>query len=195
MDKPRAGRWKRYAIPVAVLMAAAGGVSASARIRYLEETIRVRVHPRSIEVTGEYIYENSWPIASGIVLDIPVPVDADHPAPRAMTAAYGTDTLHPVRLFQILGHTFVLLWFSPHARQRFEVYYEQKTRVTNGCYLITTTQSWGRPLEKVRFRIEADGVRIVESSYPLEPCGDGVQGFERTAFMPVYDWTFAWEAL
>ncbi len=177
---------------LAWLAATASGLVPAAR--FTRERIDITVRPSAVEVCGLYVYENPWPFPVTQGLAYPFPVDDSHPAPVSIQVteadpADGSD-LRVVPTFRLGGTPRYSIRIRPGGVAHVRVRYVQPAYVPSATYLLTTTQPWGRPLEHGEYVLNPMGVRILESSYPLD--GPEPHSFVRRDFMPDKDWRFSW---
>ncbi len=161
--------------------------------QFTEETIRLHVYARHIELDGIYIYRNPhpYPIMQGF--SIPLPIDEAHPEPVEITASRLDPEKRPLSLQYLWGrHRFHLI-FRPYEEIRVRVRYHQEAPDQSGRYLLTTTKPWRRGLDVGKYCIVPHGVRIYDSNYSCEPTENGTLMFARQQFMPDKDWIFWWE--
>jgi hypothetical protein len=75
---------------------------------------------------------------------------------------------------------FFNLYLSPHDSVQYNIYYRQKSDKKN-TYILTTTQSWGAPLENAVYSLTADK-RIKIISLSLKPDSSISDQFHTTYF-------------
>jgi hypothetical protein len=161
-------------------------------VRFPQEQIDIHVYPQHVLVEAWYTYRNPFPfpVAQGYAL--PLPAGPQLPAPTDVwVRRLDSEDEIPLRLFWGT-HRFSLAFA---ARETVTVYavYRQETPARSAWYILTTTQGWRRPLECGLYRLFPHRVRITSSNYPLQADGPDRLVFERTDFLPIAEWDFAWE--
>lgn len=165
-------------------------------VRFVRERIEVTVRPEAIDVDGLYVYRNPLPFPWTQGLRVPFPVDANHPAPATVGVLVtdpgsGADRRSiPVRWFRGQPHFAVQVpaFGETHVRVQFT----QRSTTQSATYLLTTTRSWRRSLERGEYVLRPRGVEIRASNYPLD--SPEPLGFVRENFMPEKEWNFSWVA-
>ena len=185
------GPWLGSIALLALLPFLAGTVPL---VRFDRERIDITLEPDEIVVSGHYVYRNPWPVPVTQGFTVPFPVDADHPMPTELTVAREDPSPVPLPVAFLMGRPAFELRFGPKEEIRVAVGFRQRAAKRNGCYLLTTTRPWRRPLESAVYTLRGEGVTPVWSNYALEHTEPGVWSFERTRFMPPADWRFSWEA-
>lgn len=197
----RAGKLAAWGIGAALLYLALVAMGFVPLARFTQEEVHVTVHPDHMEVDGSYLFENphrfpirqtcTFPVATGEGIGPATGLRVYWFGSRA-----GTDDTVTIPLHDFLGTPWFAVTLGPNENIRFQVHYRQDTPRHRGGYVVTSTQSWGRPLDSASFRIRCYGARIVQSSYPLAATDlPDALGFDWRGFMPEHDWTFAWEVL
>jgi hypothetical protein len=147
-------------------------------VRFAEEEIDVEVSPGYVRVTGVYRFENSRPYPKVQVLEFPFPVDARHPAPDPFTASVTGAEERPMRSLGLWGKRYLVLYVPAKGERWLRAVYRQAAPNHDARYIVTTTQDWGRPLDRAQFRLHPNGVRITASNYTLTRDGqDSTAGF------------------
>jgi len=164
-------------------------------VHFLDERIEADIHPESITITGTYHYKNTSVFPRIELLQIPFPSRSDWPPPFEVAAGDAKKESYSLKIFRVFGEYHLPVFFAPHGERHVRIRYSQKTPLHEGCYLITTTLQWKRPLEKADFVARMHGVRLVKSNYALETLTGNTLGFSRIRFMPQEDWIFKWEVL
>ncbi len=158
------------------------------------------VEARLIHVHGLYHYQNASRLPALLTLETPFPVDQDHPAPDAFTLAEVDEGGRAQRELSLLGPPaapHVRLLFRPREGKWILLDYWQPAHVPEGCYLLTTTHAWGRPIAQAAFRLRLPaGYSLGHSNYPVaesaSPPSIITYTFSRTNFFPDEDWKFSW---
>lgn len=156
------------------------------------EEITVTVHPSYIEVDGRYLYANPWPMPVDQGFGLPFPVDEAHPTPLPVRLSLADQkTALPIK--HLLGSRYFNVSFAPQQNREVDLYYRQEAHDNTATYILKTTQSWGRPLEKGVYRLVLRDVKNVRSNFPLTQVKPDLFVFEQRNFMPSTDWTLSWE--
>ena len=184
--------WKMAATGLCV-MALFGAFLSWPLVRFTEEEIYITACPEYVEVTGYYIYQNPFPFPVVQGFSIPFPVDRDHPEPLAVHVVRTDKGERAIPVVELFGTCRFDLRFAANETIPLRVRYCQYAPTREARYILTTTQPWGRPMSKAKYRLYPKKVTITDSNYPLDPREGGALGFERRDFMPEADWAFAWE--
>jgi hypothetical protein len=200
------GKWV-LGLPLLCSVAYVAGLFPLARFE--EESVNIVAHPASIGVNGSYLFENvhrfpirqtlTFPVATGKGLSPPATMlvhRIDSGAQPSGDESPPAESVRPVPVHNAFGVRWFMIVLRPKEKVWFIVTYTQNAPSHQGGYIVTSTRSWGRPLDKAVFRLRTEGVEIVESNYRLEKLSSAhTLGFQRHSFMPSEDWTFAWEVL
>jgi hypothetical protein len=167
---------------------------AQGPVSFDREVIRVFLSEESIRVEGTYVFTTSAPRGGRQALHYPFPVDSLHPFPDIIAVRSGEDTLRFSRAGDGVRFTISL---PPNRETTFDVDYEQRCLQPHGCYILTTTAAWERPLKRADFEVHVpDAIRLVSSTYDMEEMRGGEGGrvytFSRTEFMPDTDLCLSW---
>lgn len=160
---------------------------------FTEEQIDIHVFQDHVRVNGYYIYENPFPfpVVQGFLL--PLPVDDSHPEPVLISAKKLSPSEKPIPIRSLFGRYVFNLTLAAGERSKVMVQYYQHSPEKNARYILTTTESWRRPLARGLYRLLPQGVKIISSNYSLDSSGSGLLRFQRQEFMPQRDWLFSWE--
>jgi len=195
----RVGKLAIWGISVALLYSALVAMGFVPLARFTQEEVNVTVHPDHMEVDGTYLFENPHRFPIRQICTFPVAM-GEGIGPALDMRVYwfgpsvGGDATVNVPLHNFLGTQWFSVALGPNENIRIQVHYRQNATQHHGGYVVTSTQSWGRPLDMASFRIRSYGARIVQSSYPLGVTDSpDALGFDWHGFMPKHDWTFAWE--
>lgn len=202
-------RGRKFLVQTGELCLAAGVVAAGVyffsgyftTVRFDRERIEVQVERGQIQVQGLYHFTNASWLPAVVRLRVPFPVDRDHLQPEVLTlceAAEDGRELAEIRPLMRGGDVMLRLVFRPRQAKWLRVDYAQRTRVANGCYLLTTTRTWRRPMQRADYvlRLPRD-FELASSNYPvslaLAPGQWKVYSFSKTNFYPGQEWEFAWD--
>ncbi len=163
---------------------------------FVSETIDIVVGEGSFTVTGHYRLRFNDPSLRYMPLNYPFPVDAHMHFPERVTVT-GNDSARELPVEEIRELNAVMFTVRPAVSDSFTVTYTQKTEAARACYILTTTASWGEPLESAVFTVTVpESFRNVELSYKpdrMEKRGDTiVYTIDNTDFMPDRDLVITW---
>lgn len=164
---------------------------------FRREVIRVEPLPGSLLVTGIYYFVNESAHDVTPVIFYPFPTDSRHPFPGRITVLTASDTLSWSRSENGVHFNVAI---SEGSETVFTVIYEQKCLDNSGCYILTTTRAWNRPLVRAEFEIVlADSLRLQWMSYTPDDTLLTERGrvlrFTRTSFLPEKDLCLRWRIL
>lgn len=142
-------------------------------VRFTEEEIRITVHPASIAVDAFYHYRNPFPFPVRQGYGLPFPEDGDHSPPAGIELLQRAPEERPIPVLYFLGKHRFAMDFPGGGNVVLHLHYEQATHRGRGTYILTSTQPWGRPLEKAAYRLIPEVVRIISSNYALIPDRSG----------------------
>jgi hypothetical protein len=190
-------RLYRLVISTVFLPVILAATVSAGELLFVKETIAVSVlPPDTVRVKGDYFFSTTGQTVTDAPLIYPFPVDspADYP-------------------YHIEVHDLRTAKAIPFARQDksiafnisvkagdtvgVAVFYKQHVRGRRGCYILTTTGLWGRPLIDSRYSVSIPaGVTLDFMSYECDSivsAGDRlVYQFFKKKFMPDRDLTFSW---
>ncbi len=202
-DSPKARRHTVLLVAGAIIVLVVTGILIPffylPRIRFKSEIIIARVDPVYLEIEGLYTFTNPLPWNHTVALTYPIP-DTDGLAHADSIQAHVIPgPAEPARPLTLRGkdpaQPVIMLPLRKGVETRMRVIYRQKHNNAKGRYILTTTRSWKKPLEKAEFRLILQGVTLKNSNYPVEPVKNtnGAWQFSRTDFMPSRDWVFEFE--
>ncbi len=169
-------------------------------VRFERERIDVQVQPGLLHVHGLYRYQNVSCFPALLTLSTPFPIDRDHPRPDALAVAEVNEggAINELQPGGPREAPTLRVVFRPHEAKWIQLDYWQATRTQEGCYLLTTTRAWRRPIAEASFRLSLPGnYLLVASNYGVTETPGGLGGtafsFSRTDFFPDQDWRFRWQ--
>jgi len=170
-------------------------------VRFDRERIDVEVEDGLIHVHGLYHYQNASRLPALLTLATPFPVDADHPAPEAFMLAEMNRDGRRARELSLRGPREaprVRLLFRPREGKWILLDYWQPAAIPEGCYILTTTRAWGRPIAQAIFRLLLPaGYHLNHSNYPVSEVPEShpftTYTFSKSNFFPDQDWRFSWQ--
>jgi len=173
-----------------------GSVPAGAGepVAFTGEVIRVYVAADRVRVEGTYFFTNRTEATRSQPVIYPLPVDPLHPFPHEITVFAAGETLaatkdgHNVRFF---------LTLPPGRETSFVVDYEQLCLDSTACYIVTTTGTWRRPIDRAEFEIYVpEEIVLGEVTYAADATvARGktlVYRFARRGFTPDRDLCLSW---
>lgn len=185
----------RSVLPTLMLMApalaCAGGQVATV---FHREEIRVEPQAGALRVIGFYVFRNDAERDESRVIFYPLPLDSRHPFPDEIIVTTVTDTLDWHRSAN--GVRF-RVDVPAGGETSFTVEYSQPCLDDAGCYILTTTRAWHRPLARADFTIViADSLSLHWMSYSADDTvrtdAGTVLRFTRTGFLPDRDLCLRW---
>jgi hypothetical protein len=169
-------------------------------VRFDRERIEVDLDKGRIHVRGLYHYTNSSALPAALTLQVPFPVDRQHPEPDWYALYESTAdgrTLASLAPSVRGSRVYFRLLFRPRESKWIRLDYEQRADSTEGCYLLTTTRAWRRPIRQADYVLHlAPDLELASSNYAVQPepwVGKGrAYTFSKTNFYPDQDWVFSW---
>jgi hypothetical protein len=158
------------------------------------EKIAVHVDDQYILVEGVYVFRNDSPAPHELPLFYPLPVDSLHLFPARVLVRQGGRTIQHRNRENGVSFTIDT---PAEGTASVTVVYSQKCLDNSGCYILTSTSAWNRPLESAEFEITvAEGIELEWISYDAKPT-DGVGSvrayeFSRKDFLPEKDLCMRW---
>lgn len=185
----------RFGLGFGVLAAASPPAAVEGPgVVFQKEHIKIFVGEKNIRVHGLYTFVNPQSSFQRATLFYPIPVDSMHPSADYILVRSGGSVL--AAHAQKDGAFFGVEIPAGESRD-VEVIYEQTCADGSGCYILTSTAAWERPLEQARFEIHVpDGIALERMSYEADRVnrgkGERVHEFTRFDFMPETDLCLAW---
>jgi hypothetical protein len=164
-------------------------------VEFTRERISIVVEDARIAVDGTYVLRNRTALDRVQNLFYPFPVDSAHPYPDSISVWQNREPLP----FERSGNGLLFSVRIPAGEAAaFRVVYGQNCLDHTGCYILTTTAAWNRPLERAEFDITFGGGAEMEwATYDLKYVGGGKNGrtyeFTRERFMPDRDLCLRWK--
>jgi hypothetical protein len=170
-------------------------------VDFFKEEITLRVDDSISAISGTYYFRNNTENAGHFPVAFPFYVDSLSLYPNSMNAycVYNRDTVSiDIRLRPKNNMAILNIPLKPNDGTRWFLDYTQKILSPKAVYIITSTASWGKPLEDATYRF------IVPSKYrnvSVWPDADTVithQNYleyltHKTNFMPWRDMEIKWE--
>lgn len=182
-----------YCLTPGVMMVAKAQVLQP--VTFERETIRIMVGTETIRVDGTYVFANPSPAARVQALRYPFPIDSLHPFPHEITVHQGEGS---VAFRRVEDGIVFAIDIPPCSEATARVTYKQSCRNNFGCYILTSTAAWGRPLKAADFEITVpDSLRLVSVAYDIDQVdevdGARIHRFARSNFLPQEDLCMRWE--
>jgi hypothetical protein len=166
-------------------------------VRFDSEVIRVTVDPERITVNGLYRLYNPLPFPVTQWFFYPTPLGGGlEPVDKLQVERLpGRPKAVPELLSPVKKGSREYYRVKVPGRGILEVraMYSQRHNGAYGRYVLTTTESWGRPLRRAQFELELDSVDLIDSNYELSGSKNGALTFQRSGFMPDEDWVFTFK--
>lgn len=106
----------------------------------------------TLEIQGIYFFVNSDTSIMSIGIDYPFPVDSTSEYPHYI-AVVRLASNQPI---EYIKRQMGISWsqsIPARTTDSIKVIYRQKIKQANGCYILSTTQNWKRPLEQAAFTV------------------------------------------
>ena len=185
-----------------IVFALYAGTNAFSLVRFDQEKIEVFVDGGQIHVCGFYHYRNRLPLPVTFSLGLPFPVDSLHAVPSAYSVMEIASDGSPIREIgtgNYHGNVVFRLFFLPKHEKWIRIDYLQDVAVSNGRYILQTTQAWRQPLARGEYVLHlGNGRDLTSSSYALQKSPNERQPtyfFSREVFFPSEDWQFSWKSI
>ena len=166
-------------------------------LQFVHENIDVSLFPPdTVEVKGEYFFTSSdgKPCKQMVIYPFPLDHKAEFPSYIVIKKSDSTQEIAFSRLEK--GISFPV--DVPQADTAvITVTYRQRFSNKTGCYILTTTAFWGRPLINSRYTLSVPvNITINYISYDCDTVytkgNSRVYSFFRKKFMPDRDFIFMW---
>jgi hypothetical protein len=160
-------------------------------VHFAREEVVLNVRPGVLEVMGDYHFQCAGPSPLTARILYPFPLDSLHAWPDSIALPGHAYTA---------GDSGILfnLRFQPGKEDSFHVFYRQPLRGRLARYIVTTTQRWGRPIDRAQFSVTVPAaLRNVRLSYLPDRTErrDSLvtYSFARKGFMPSEDVIVTWD--
>jgi hypothetical protein len=169
-------------------------------VQFHSEVIQIFIEEDSVAVEGSYILVSHNPKLSRIRMFYPYPEDSLLGGARTSILEWRPHRGYWLSAkFEEAPDGRGARWDIPLASvDTFEVrtVYRQAMHTNYARYIVTTTESWGRPLVHARFEIYLpQGAETPEFSFPFElstDCPEPCYVYEAENFLPERDITVTW---
>jgi hypothetical protein len=168
-------------------------------VRFVRERVVVEVAEGQTRVVGTYVFRNTSDGPRDEAMFYPFPIDREHLYPsRVEVEEQRGDSLAPLGFTPRDMGVAWRLRFDAGEERVVRVEYSQRTLARRAVYIVTTTKSWRRPIERAEFefRVPATlrGVRVSFEPDRVASVGDTVLYImAREQFMPDEDLVVTWE--
>jgi len=189
------------AIAVAATCHVAQAGDPVARVRFMSEVVEIVVEADSVRVDGVYRLAFAEAVDGSVTLVYPYPRDAELGGARTVTLEWrlvGDEAWRPLPVHELTSGLGCRWSLQAVAGREVEVQttYRQRRLGNYARYIVTTTASWGRPLERARFIVRLPaGAEPTAFSFPFVACegvGRGAWCYEAEGFGPDHDVTVRW---
>ena len=162
---------------------------------FAREKIVLHIDQQFLRVEGDYVFRNTTGTDQTQPLFYPFPVDTLHPYPGFISVRHGDRTLPFDKRAEGVGFSVKV---PADTTTTVRVIYEQECYDNSGCYILTSTSAWKRPLESAVFEVNlAGGIHLEWSAYDLSPSDETAAGrtlgFARENFLPDKDLCLRWK--
>lgn len=128
-------------------------VQSFAGITFKKENITVSIIAcDTLEVQGIYFFENRDSSSATMMIHYPFPVDDSWQYPHLISVENLSER-KPVDFITKRDGVNWYLSLPPLSVDSTKVIYRQRVFRLRGRYILTTTQDWGKPLEKAAFKV------------------------------------------
>ena len=169
--------------------------AAARKPSFVGEDVTITVAPTQVKVEGVYRFRNPAEDAQTLKLRYPFArgPELGEPDNVVVRDGEGRDVPYSWKRHDVAFEVTV----PPRSETEVSVSYEQPCRGGEFTYILTSTRSWRRPIERAAFAVEVPPqLAPVEGSYELEevPAREGVVRYElrRDDFYPDVDLNLYW---
>lgn len=168
-----------------ICLLASLSLHAQASLKFVEEYIDFKLDEQFFEINGVFLFHNPQESRIRTRIEFPFATEAD--------------SLKAIRVFDLnknerLKYTakgksiYFIIEIEAKDTLSINIAYKQPAKAEN-VYIITSTQAWGKPLEKAKYSLKTAENRSVKNfSYnPDYRTPEGIYIWEKTGFMPEKD--------
>jgi hypothetical protein len=166
-------------------------------IQFSREEITVIVSDKSCTLEGVYYFRNPGPGSAECSILYPL-IDTDSlPYPDSITVL--DDSTREAIGFERSTEGVVFYLNVPALQTRkIRIWYNQRTPLQQFEYILTSTQAWGRPLERAEFHIVVpESLTMISCSPSFDTKEQSEHGIiyhiKRNNFMPASNLTIQWK--
>ncbi len=168
-------------------------------IRFFAERITMSIHGEHVRVEGRYFFRNEGEQVIKSPILYPFPVDSSMLFPDSIHVSIvrSGGTLEKLAYREMKKGVTFGMEFPPGQSTEVVVAYRQLVKRRTARYILTSTRSWGKPLEEAEFFIEVPhDCEITSLSYddfePWKGEDRNVYHMKKTNFMPDTDISISW---
>jgi hypothetical protein len=130
------------------------GISAQ-NISFIKEKIFFKISNDTFYVSGKYYFQNKTKDTARQLVYYPIYTSANQPL-LDNTKAIDGDRKKELFLTKFDNNYIIPIEIKPNSTKEITITYKQKILDSSAVYILSTTQSWSRPLEKAVYIIEVD---------------------------------------
>ncbi|MCF7903374.1 MAG: hypothetical protein K9M19_08105 [Candidatus Marinimicrobia bacterium] len=174
-------------------------ITMAQSVTFNSERITIRIEEQQVRVRGQYYLENHGTTTTTQTLHYPFALqEAGLQFPHTISVME-LDTQTPLPFNRTANAIVFPVTISPTREFGFQVDFTQSISRSSFTYILTTTQSWHRPLEQAEFVvIMAPALKLTGMSLPydyeqIQPDGRHRYLITRVNFMPDENLVITWE--
>jgi hypothetical protein len=164
-------------------------------VEFTSENVSINLHPDSVQVEGIYTFSNLHNQENKVKISYPFVINEFIGAPTSITVQTDNGQTLEYKL-QDDAIQFELV-VPPQSSRNLSISFTQPCYDGGFTYVLTTTQSWGKPLVSAVFTVNVDNtISEFQSNYTLEQV-DKTDAFtsysyQTENFNPDQDMQFSW---
>jgi hypothetical protein len=180
-------------------LAASANAARLPDVRFAAEQVKLEIVPGELRVEGRYGFVSAD--ACTVAIHYPFPADPALGPPRLLAAECRRANAAPETL-RVAETAIGWVWrlgFAARESCAVTVRYSQSLAAPRAVYVLTSTQAWGRPLDRARFEVslpESLGPPRFSLPFRRAGCRDARCSWtcERRHFLPRRDLVVSWGA-
>jgi len=136
--------------------------STAQNIEFFREDIKFEINDNSFIVDGIYYFCNVGEKPVNQILYYPFPSGSDYGEVDTISVINLKTKSNVLRNFNKKGASFVIL-IEPYNIEKYKIFYRQKIFGNKAEYILNTTKSWKKPLEKANYELMIDVDYVIDS--------------------------------
>ncbi len=158
---------------------------------FFEESLLFEIKDGFFSVTGQYFFRNTGQSDIHQILFYPLPADEDPLSIDSVSVTEIPMAAEPLLVHRSEKGFSFLVSLKAGEEKACQIFYRQKVS-HHAVYILTSTQQWGKPLEKAFYQLNVPmDIRITSFSYPPDyqenKTNERIYYWFRQNFMPDRD--------